>query len=161
MTEIVNTEDIDPTEMSKRQTEFKRWKLAEKSGGENLGCSIYEIPAGKKSFPYHYHTANEEAIYVLRGEGTLRLDGEKHGIEEGDYIALPPDEEGAHQVINTSDSELRYLTFSTMTEPDVAFYPDTDKVGIYVGSPPGGSKEERTHTKYFRQNTDIDYWDGE
>jgi hypothetical protein len=57
-----------------------RKPLGTAAGNHKLGCSLYEVPPGCKSWPYHYHYANEEAIYVLEGRGTLRLDGEEIAI---------------------------------------------------------------------------------
>jgi uncharacterized cupin superfamily protein len=35
------------------------------------------VPPGRRAWPYHYHLENEEAIYVLEGLGTLRIDEEE------------------------------------------------------------------------------------
>src|SRR2546423_316612 len=83
-----------------------------------LGASWFEIQPGKKAFPFHFHLANEEAIFVLEGEGVLRNGDEEHTVRAGDYIALPPGPPG-HQLINRSSAPLRYLAFSTMIEPEV------------------------------------------
>lgn len=136
-------------------------RLGAAVGGEDLSCTLYEVPPGRKPVPYHYHTANEEAMYVLDGVGTLRTEAGETEISEGDYVSLPAGEEGAHQVINSSDSRLRYLCFSTMNEPDAMVYPDSNKIGIVVGTAPGGPREEVTLQKTFRADSDVDYWDGE
>lgn len=39
-----------------------------------------------------------EAVYVLDGAATLRLDGEEHEIEAGDYVALPVGESGVFEL---------------------------------------------------------------
>ena len=103
-----------------------------------------------------YHTGNEEALFVLSGEGRLRLDGEELPLSAGVYAALPADEHGAHRVVNDSEGPLRYLMASTMTEPDVAVYPDTDKLGVFVGAPPGGEGERSVHG-YYRRDDDVGY----
>jgi uncharacterized cupin superfamily protein len=157
---IAHESDLDWTEMDREETTFKRKQLGEAADSEQLGCSLYELPADSKSWPYHYHTANEEALYVLDGTGTLRLDGETHDLSAGDYVALPADESGAHRVINDSEEPLRYLAFSTMNDPDVTMYPDSEKLGAFVGSPPGG-RGGRKLTKYYNLDDDVDYWDGE
>jgi uncharacterized cupin superfamily protein len=156
----VNADDLDWTELEEGRTKFKRKQLAETADGEELGCSLYELPPGRRSWPYHYHTANEEAIFVLSGTGALRLDGETVPLEEGDYVALPANESGAHRVVNDSDSPLTYLAVSSMNEPDVTVYPDSEKVGVFVGSPPGG-RDGRTLQGYYRQADSVDYWEGE
>ena len=133
---------------------FRRKSLSAAADGSKLGRSLYEVLPGR-AWPYHYHSANEEVIYVLEGMETLRLDEEGIRVSKRDYITFPA-VRGAHQVINSG-----YICFSTIIDPDVIVYPDSGKVGIFVGSAPGGSKEKRTLHKYLRDDTEVDYWDGE
>ncbi len=140
---------------------YLRKSLSGAAGGENLGCSLYEVPPGRRAWPRHYHLANEEAIYVLEGSGTLRIGDAEVEISAGDYVTLPAGEEGAHQVVNSSGAVLRYLCFSTMTEPDVMVYPDSNKVGIFGGAAPGGNKEKRTFSRFLRGDAEAEYFEGE
>lgn len=140
---------------------YKRKSLSSATGGEKLGCSLYEVPPGCRAWPYHYHGANEEAMYVLQGSGTLRVNGEEVPVSEGDYATFPAKMEGAHQLINTSEGALRYLCFSTMIEPDVMVYPDSGKVGVFVGAAPGGPKEKRSVNKFFKGDDAVNYYEGE
>ena len=50
--------------------------------------------------------------------------------------------------------------FSILNDPDVTVYPDSNKLEVFVGSPPGG-RGERTVHGYYAIEDDIDYWDGE
>ncbi|MFD1571472.1 cupin domain-containing protein [Halorubrum laminariae] len=156
----VNADELAWSEPDDDAAGWRRKRLGAAAGGNALGCSLYELPPGERSWPYHYHTANEEALYVLAGEGRLRLDGESHPLRADDYVAFPADESGAHRVVNDGDATLRYLVVSTMREPDVTVYPDSGKFGVYVGSPPGG-RAERTLDGYYRIGDDVDYWDCE
>lgn len=156
----VNEGDLEWTELDHGETKFRRKQLGDAADGEQLGCSLYELPPGHESWPYHYHTANEEALYVLAGTGTLRLNGETYTLTEGDYIPVLAGEDGGHKVINDSDDCLRFLAMSTMNEPDVTVYPDSEKLGIFVDSPPSGRKE-RSLEGYYQISDDVDYWDGE
>ena len=115
------------------------------------------VPAGKKAWPYHLQYANEEMFVILEGEGTLRHDGERYPIRAGDVIASPVGK--PHQILNTSDAELRYLAISTMIEPDIAEYPDLGKRLMLAGSPPG----RRPYPLYVVVPNDAaaDYWQGE
>ncbi|USZ73689.1 cupin domain-containing protein [Natronosalvus halobius] len=157
----VNENDVEWIQKS-HQTGFdiKRKKLAEEAGGEQLGCSLYELPPGGKSWPYHYHTANEEAIYVLEGRGTLRARRGTATITSGDYLTFPVGEEYARRVINDSDAPLRYLCFSTMNEPEISIYPDSNKVGAFAGSASATIDGEPLN-RYFEQSDAVDYWTGE
>lgn len=40
-----------------------------------IGTSLYKLLPGNKAFPFHCHYGNEEAIFILSGNGTLRLGG--------------------------------------------------------------------------------------
>ncbi|GAB3694331.1 cupin domain-containing protein [Halorubrum pallidum] len=156
----INAADVPWAESTDGPETWKRKRLGDAAGGERLGCSLYELPPGERSWPYHYHAANEEALYVLAGEGRLRLAGESHLLRPDDYVALPAGESGAHRVINDGDAPLRYLAVSTMREPDVTVYPDSEKFGVYVGAPPGG-RRARTLEGYYPIDANTDYWDGE
>ena len=138
-----------------------RKQLSAPAGGQKIGCSLYELAPGKSAWPAHYHSANEEAIYILEGAGTLKLGARAIPVAHGDYIALPPVAEAAHRLTNTSGKPLRYLCLSTMIEPEVTVYPDSNKIGIFVGAAPGGPKEKRTLAKSLRADADVDYWEGE
>jgi len=156
----INESEMRWTELEHEDTEFRRKQLGEEADSDLLGCSLYELPAGKRSWPYRYHTANEEALYVLRGTGRLRLDDETNPLQAGDYAAFPAEESGGHRIINDGDEPLRYLVMSTTNEPDVTVYPDSEKLGVFVGSPPGG-RDSRSLHGYYRIDDDVDYWDSE
>jgi uncharacterized cupin superfamily protein len=156
----VQESDLDWEETEREATRFRRKRLAAAAGGTDLGCSLYELPPGGRSWPYHYHVGNAEALYVLAGEGRLRTPDGEESLTAGEYVALPTGETGAHRVCNDGDAPLRYLALSTMRDPDVTVYPDSGKVGVFGGAPPGGDGE-RTVAGYFRCGDAVDYWDGE
>jgi len=41
-------------------------------GAELLGASLYELPPGESTWPYHYEHGSEEWLLVVRGRPTLR-----------------------------------------------------------------------------------------
>ena len=156
----VNETDVEWSETERERTHFRRKKLAAAAGADDLGASLYELPSGASSWPYHYHTANAEAIYVLGGTGVLRTPDGDERIEAGDFCAFPASAEGAHRLHNDGDDPLRYLAVSTMRDPDVTVYPDSGKIGVYAGSPPGG-EGDRDVSGYYRRDDDVDYWTDE
>ncbi|MGH3086048.1 MAG: cupin domain-containing protein [Rubrobacteraceae bacterium] len=159
---VANERDVEWSETSRGERfGYRRKSLGAATGGEKLGCSLYEVPPGRQAWPRHYHLANEEAIYVLEGSGKLRIGNEEIPISPGDYATLPAGEEGSHQLVNTSDTNLVYLCFSTMNEPDVMVYPDSDKLGVFGGAAPGGSKEKRAFSKFLKASPEVGYYDGE
>lgn len=114
----------------------RRKTLGRATGGAQLGASLYEVPPGKAAFPYHAHYANEEAIFILEGVGTLRTAEGEREVRKGDYIALLAGGDKPHQLWNSGASPLRYLCVSTMHEPEVLRYPDSGKLGVMAGSAP-------------------------
>lgn len=159
---IINESEVEWEDESHGERFASRRKaLGSTANGEKLGCSLYEVPPGKRPFPYHYHTANEEAIFVLSGYGALRTRDEMRNMKPRDYVALPIGESGARQVINTADEPLQYLCFSTMINPEIVSYPDSGKFGLFAGSAPFGSPNQRTLTKYLPEDAEMAYWDGE
>ncbi len=133
--------------------------VAARLGMEKLGCRLVVLAPGKRAWPYHLHHANEEMFVILDGTGTLRYDGTRYPLRAGDLVAAPTGPGTAHQIVNTSDGELRYLAISTMEEPDVAEYPDSGKIAAIAGAPPG----RRPYPVFFVAPRDAatDYWAGE
>ncbi len=125
-----------------------------------LGYRITKLTAGKKAFPQHAHFANEEMFFVLEGEGTFKLGKDQYPIRKGDFIAALPNPKLAHQIVNTSDQDLIYLCVSTMIEPEVAYYPDSDKIGVLAGNAPGRTIKPGIK-KFFPADADVDYWKDE
>ena len=111
---VVSEKDLEWDESSHGEKfGYRRKSFSLATGGEKLGCSLYEVEPSRRAWPFHYHAANEEAIYLLEGSGTLRIGEEEVPISKGDYVTFPAArEEGAHQLVNPSNSVLRYLYFS-------------------------------------------------
>ena len=51
---------------------YRRARIGWQVGSERLGASLYEVPPGQGTFPYHWHSANEEMLIVLSGRPSLR-----------------------------------------------------------------------------------------
>jgi uncharacterized cupin superfamily protein len=124
------------------------------SGGTvatKLGAGFDILAPGMRVCPYHYHLAQEEMFIVIEGEGTLRVAGQMLPIRAGDVIFIPPGPEYPHQIINTSDVPMKYLSISTQERPELCYYPDSDKLNAYA----------KDHRILMRRGTNVDYWDGE
>lgn len=159
---FVNVSQVDWEEHSHgNQFAAKRKRLSANAGAEKLGASLYEVPPGKAAWPRHYHVANEEALYILSGEGMLECGRNSVEVRAGDWVSLPPGERYVHKLVNTSDDVLRYLCVSTMEQPDVIVHPDSEKMGVFIGAAPGADDNERKHVSYHRVDESLDFWDGE
>jgi uncharacterized cupin superfamily protein len=131
-------------------------------GAKKLGCQLHVVQAGQKAFPRHAHHANEEMFFVVSGSGTYRFGKESRAIRAGDIISAPAGNvETAHQILNTSDAELRYLAFSTRLDPDVVEYADSNKFLVSSLVPEGGGLVSAGFKYIGRMDSAVDYWDGE
>lgn len=150
---VASAEVPEQNNFTREKFQVRRRRLGAAAGGEKLGCSLVEVPPGKSSWPTHYHLANEEAVFVLEGEGVLWQGKAECAIRGGDYVALrigPP----GHRIENRSRTALRYLAISTMIEPEISVYPDSEKVGVLARKIAG------LFDVYERKGA-VDYWKGE
>jgi uncharacterized cupin superfamily protein len=109
----------------------------------------------------HAHRANEEMFFIISGTGEYRVGKESHPLKAGDVICCPPGgPETAHQIVNTSDAELKFLAVSTRISPDVTDYPDSQKFGVMSESI-GPDGKPQVFRFIGRQTNGADYWDGE
>lgn len=132
--------------------EYYKKSLISKNEANQCCISVYEVPPGKAAYPYHFHTMNEEAFYILEGSGKLINPNGEFLVSKGDFMFFPADETGAHMLVNTSDTEmLVYIDFDTKNPIDVAFYPNSDKIGIYG----------KNIDKIFKVASEVEYYDGE
>jgi uncharacterized cupin superfamily protein len=130
-------------------------------GARLLGCNITAVPPGKRAFPLHNHMVNEEMFFILEGSGDLRLGDATHPVRAGDIIACPPGgPETAHQLVNTGDTELRYLAVSTKLATEVCQYPDSGKFAVSVYDESGAPGQWRFR-HVGRPGDARDYWEGE
>lgn len=155
---LANAEDLPWDELVRDgELRLRRRRLGAAAGATRLGVSMVEIPAGGRTWPYHYHHGNEEGLFVLEGHAALRRPEGVVELRPGDYVALPIGADGAHTLANPGPAAFRCLILSTMHEPDVTVYPDSNKVGLFAGSPPGGDPERRTLGEFIPRQP-IDYW---
>jgi uncharacterized cupin superfamily protein len=134
----------------------RRARLSRQAGAERLGVSLWEIPPGEASYPYHHHLGEEELIVVLRGCPSLRTPEGWRDLADGEVVAFLRGEAGGHQLVNRTEETVRFLAFSTNGEPDIVIYPDSGKVSAAQRLPDGGGLRE-----LFRMSDAVDYWEGE
>jgi uncharacterized cupin superfamily protein len=101
-------------------------------GSTGIGCMLTVVPPGKRAFPFHRHHVIDELFYIIEGEGTCRIGDASFPVRAGDLIAAPAGAE-AHQIVNSSESDLRYLALSTLGSVDIVEYPDSGKMAAAAG----------------------------
>ena len=125
--------------------------MGARAGAERLGASVWEVPPGTLSYPYHYHLADEEMIVVISGDGRLRTPAGWRPLIAGEVIAFPRGEDGAHQFACDGPEPLRFLAVSTIERTDVCGYPDSGKIAVREQRPGG-------LWRVFRDGDHVPYW---
>ena len=115
--------------------EYRSARLAEQAGAEHLGMSLYEFAPGQ-GMVFHYHVQREELLIVLNGRVSLRTADGWEELPEGEVVAFPRGERGAHAYENRSDAPVRVLVVSEQNAPNVSVYPDSNEVGIFDAAQP-------------------------
>ena len=103
--------------------------LGDACGITRFGVNHTTLPPGKESSMRHWHTHEEEFIFVLSGEVVLRTDAGEQVLKAGMCAGFPvPDKEpgDGHQLVNRSSEPAVYLEISNRDPADRAFYPDVD-----------------------------------
>jgi uncharacterized cupin superfamily protein len=100
--------------------------LGDALGLTRIGVHLTTLPPGKESSMRHYHTHEDELVFVLEGELVLRTDEGEQRLGPGDCAAFPAGRRDAHQLVNRSDRAARYLEISNRDPADAVEYPDVD-----------------------------------
>jgi uncharacterized cupin superfamily protein len=127
--------------------------IGKRLGADLLGATLYELPPGEKTWPYHYEQGCEEWLLVVSGRPTLRSPDGEQVLEPGDVAVFPEGPSGAHQLSNGTDQAVRLVLFSSKSPLAVVHYPDSGKVGIWTLG--------EGYQSLLRNEPELDYWDGE
>jgi uncharacterized cupin superfamily protein len=169
---IVNLDELDPQPMpapfaptgdTAERYAGRIAPIGARIGMKQMGANLTVIGPGKRAFPFHNHHGNEELFIILDGRGELRFGPDRHPVRAGDIISCPSGgPEVAHQLINTGDTDMRYLAIATSRSPEVAEFPDTGKYAVLLDEllPVDGEKRLGRRTM---GSLDVrpGYWDGE
>lgn len=101
-------------------------RLGEAFGLTQFGVNLVVIPAGGQSALRHWHTLEEEFVYVLEGELVLITDAGETNLRTGDCAGFPAGTGNAHHMANRSTASASYLEVGARCPGDIAFYPDDD-----------------------------------
>lgn len=116
--------------------------IGRKAGSERIGATVWELDPGATAYKYHFHYGEEELLIVLEGTPTLRTPAGTNELAAGEVVSFPIGPDGAHQLVNDSDSIVRFLALSAGDSTDVVKYPDTGETLVsHRRNDPGGFKQ--------------------
>ena len=132
--------------------------IGETLGAQKLGGTIYLIEPGQRICPYHWHFGEEEWLLVLDGTVTLRTPAGERELVHGDIVAFPTGPGGAHDVRCSASEAARVLMLSTMSDPEMVVYADSEKIGASAGF----LRKDGARARLLnRESANLQYFDGE
>ncbi|MBU1378928.1 MAG: cupin domain-containing protein [Alphaproteobacteria bacterium] len=104
-------------------------KLGDAAGLTDFGVNLVRLTPGKWSSQRHWHTHEDEIVYVLEGEVVLVEDDGEHVLRAGDCAGWKAGSANGHCLQNHGDRDAVYLEIgSRRPEVDACDYPDLDMV---------------------------------
>jgi uncharacterized cupin superfamily protein len=122
----------------------ERKRLGDAAGLTQFGVNLLRLPAGAWSAQRHWHTSEDEFIYVVSGEVTLVTDAGAEILHAGDAAGFKAGDQNGHCLQNRSDSEATVLEIGSRRDDDAAYYPDIDLVAPNGGKPAIYTKRDGT-----------------
>lgn len=109
-------------------------RLGNAAGLQNFGVNLVKLAPGSCSALRHWHSRQDELIYVLEGEVTLVTNAGENVLKPGMAAGFPAGDADGHHLINRSNSAVIYLEIGDRTPGDEANYPDDDLVAKASGN---------------------------
>ncbi len=128
---LINTELVPEITSSNYPKEFRylvagrtKKKLGNFAHLKNFGVNLVKLNPGSWSSIRHWHSQQDEFIYILEGEVTLVNDEGETILKPGNCAAFPGGEPNGHHLINKSNDLVIYLEIGDKTAGDRVTYPD-------------------------------------
>jgi uncharacterized cupin superfamily protein len=101
--------------------------LGDLFGLDQFGVNLTELAPGAQSALRHWHSHEDELVYILEGEITLITDAGEEVLRPGDVAGFKAGVADGHHLVNRTERPVRYLEVgSRRIEVDRAVYPDDD-----------------------------------
>jgi uncharacterized cupin superfamily protein len=106
----------------------RRWnrRLGNHAGLSNFGVNMTRIVPGGQSSSRHWHTRQDEFVYVLSGEVVLETDAGAEIVRAGMCAGFPAGTRDGHRFVNRGETDAVLLVVGDRTPGDEVGYPDID-----------------------------------
>jgi uncharacterized cupin superfamily protein len=105
--------------------------LGNELGLTHFGVNLTRVDPGAASALRHWHTREDEFVYVLEGELTLVTDAGEQTLGPGMAAGFPAGVSDGHHLVNRTSRPALYLEVGNRSDEDVVHYPDVD---LFIGS---------------------------
>ena len=121
-------------------------RLGDALGLTRIGINQTTLAPGKESAMRHWHTHEDEFVYVLEGELVLRTGAGEQVLSAGMCAGFAAGVEDGHQLVNRSQNPAVYLEISNRDGADTAYYSDPDVDLVWNGPAARGRFTRRDGT---------------
>jgi len=115
-----------PAELAETCAQRVRKRLGNAGGLTDFGVNLMRLPPGNWSSQRHWHTHEDEFVYILEGELVLVEDDGETVLRAGDCAAFPKNTGNGHHMINRSSAVAVYLEVGSRSPDDVTTCSDVD-----------------------------------
>jgi uncharacterized cupin superfamily protein len=109
-------------------------RLGDACGLTKFGVNLVTLGPGGQSALRHWHTLEDEFVYILAGEVVLISNAGEQILRAGMCAGYPAGNRDAHHFVNRSSEPAQYLEIGNRVDGDNAFYPDDDLMWIETES---------------------------
>jgi uncharacterized cupin superfamily protein len=103
-----------------------RRRLGEAGGLRDFGVNLMTLPPGRWSSQRHWHSHEDEFVYLLEGELLLIEDSGETVLRAGDCASFPKGTGNGHHLVNKSSAIAVYLEVGSRNPADLATCSDID-----------------------------------
>lgn len=115
-----------PPDLAAPCAQRTRRRLGDAGGLSDFGVNLMTLPPGGWSSQRHWHSREDEFVYVLEGELTLVEDGGETLLRAGECATFPKGSGNGHHLKNLSSSLARYLEVGSRQPDDLTTCSDVD-----------------------------------
>lgn len=119
-----------PEPFKSRMGDRAKKRLGDACGLTKLGVNLVTLGPGGQSALRHWHTLEDEFVYVLDGEVVLVCNGGEQVLTAGMCAGYAAGKRDAHHFVNRSQRPAKYLEIGNRIEGDNGFYPDDDLMWV-------------------------------
>jgi uncharacterized cupin superfamily protein len=123
-------------------------RIGDALGLTRIGINRTTLPPGKVSSMRHWHTHEDEFVFVLEGEVVLCTDSGEQVLRAGECAGFPAGSKDGHQLANRSSQPAVYLEVSNRDPEDTAYYSDPNVDMVWSPAHARGRITRRDGSEY-------------